>query len=109
MSGINKLTKRILVIDDNPAIHEDFRKILIKTNQTEMIWKIWKLQFLEPRKRPFLYKNLKWTVHPRARKHWKWLFRLRKRDVPLHWRLLTGVCPGLGWHRNHKLPLGGIP
>jgi len=31
MSRDNNLAGRILIIDDNAAIHEDFRKILMKT------------------------------------------------------------------------------
>ena len=35
-STIDKLNKRILVIDDNPAIHEDFRKILTKKTSNKI-------------------------------------------------------------------------
>ncbi len=34
-SDVSKMSKRVLIIDDNPAIHEDFRKILLKSDSTK--------------------------------------------------------------------------
>ena len=36
--AITETNNRILIIDDNPSIHDDFRKILIKNGFSNLFW-----------------------------------------------------------------------
>lgn len=83
--------RRILVIDDNVNIHEDFRKVLMPPIDSDLLTQARAALFGEVP--PFRYMfSMSWSLRARGVKA-SGLFRpLIREGIPLPWRLGTSGC-----------------
>ena len=83
---------RILIVDDNPAIHADFRKILCPAQPDKSEIQDLKAALFDKAPRPSQRRNLNLFPLSRARRRWNWSSRRSPKIARTRWLFWMCAC-----------------
>lgn len=99
---------RIVVIDDNEAIHDDFLKTLAKRENSAELDADETFLFGTTHRKAQTKFRLKWSLHFRDATASKWSKPSSKRGGPTPWHSLTCECPLAGTASKRSSTCGGL-
>lgn len=108
-SNDSALTPRILVVDDNLSIHEDFKKILSGNNSKDRTFDDLEASLFGQREQTIAAPAYRLDFASQGQEALAMLEQAEKEEA-----LLAGLCrrsyaPRLGRHRNDTPPVAGQP